>query len=77
MPVETTRGKPEYAEIIALLGRITFAQTFGYLFRGHAQELSTYLDTTFGAKKTGPVSVSPGMLIGWPSGIAAPSGTRS
>jgi ribosomal protein S18 acetylase RimI-like enzyme len=47
MAVETTRGTPEDAAIVALLGRITFAQTFGYLFRGHAQELSTYLDTTF------------------------------
>jgi diamine N-acetyltransferase len=51
MAVEITRGKTQDAAILALLGRITFAETFGYLFRGHAQELGTYLDTTFGVEK--------------------------
>jgi len=45
------RAEPEDAAIVALLGRITFAETFGYLFRDHADELRAYLDTIFGVAK--------------------------
>lgn len=36
------------AAVISLLGRITFAETFGYLFARQAGDLRTYLDRTFG-----------------------------
>ena len=51
MTTSTIRAKPEDAAIVALLRRITFAQTFGYLFRSHAEELRAYLDTIFGVAK--------------------------
>jgi diamine N-acetyltransferase len=51
MTIRIIRAKPEDAAIVALLGRITFAETFGYLFRCYAQELSTYLDMTFDVEK--------------------------
>jgi diamine N-acetyltransferase len=50
----TTRiigAKTEDTAIVALLGRITFPETFVYLFPSHAHELSAYLDTTFGVAK--------------------------
>jgi ribosomal protein S18 acetylase RimI-like enzyme len=50
---EVRRATPEDAAIVALLGRITFAETFGYLFRSHSKELRTYLDTTFCVGKIG------------------------
>ena len=42
---------PKDAEILALLGRLTFSETFGYLFRDHPDDLRAYLDTTFGVEK--------------------------
>jgi len=42
---------PADAAIIALLGRITFAETFGSLFRERQDDLSTYLDATFDVTK--------------------------
>jgi ribosomal protein S18 acetylase RimI-like enzyme len=36
------------AAVISLLGRVTFAETFGHLFERHADDLRTYLDGTFG-----------------------------
>lgn len=39
------------AALISLLGRVTFAETFGYLFDQHPQDLRHYLDSTFGAAK--------------------------
>lgn len=39
------------AEVVALLGRITFAETFAYLFESHEDDLRTYLDYTFGVAK--------------------------
>jgi diamine N-acetyltransferase len=51
MTIRIIGAKPEDAAIVALLGRITFAETFGYLFLRHAQELSTYLGATFGVEK--------------------------
>jgi ribosomal protein S18 acetylase RimI-like enzyme len=51
MTAPIIRAKGEHAAIVALLGRVTFAETFGYLFRSHAGELRAYLDTTFGVAK--------------------------
>lgn len=42
---------PGDAEVVALLGRITFAETFGHLFREHQDDLRAYLDATFGVTK--------------------------
>ena len=53
MTAEIRRTKPEDAVIVALLGRITFVETFGYLFRGRPQELRAYLDSTFSVGKIG------------------------
>ncbi len=39
------------ATVISLLGRITFAETFGYLYERYPQDLSHYLDSTFNAAK--------------------------
>lgn len=53
MTTEIRRATPGDAAIVALLGRITFAETFGYLFRSHCEdeELRNYLDATFAAGK--------------------------
>jgi diamine N-acetyltransferase len=51
MRTRIIRAKPEDAAIVALLGRITFVETFAYLFRSHAQELRIYLDRTFDVEK--------------------------
>lgn len=45
------RATPEDAATIARLGRITFTESFGYLFSAHAHELHAYLETTFGVAK--------------------------
>jgi ribosomal protein S18 acetylase RimI-like enzyme len=42
---------PKDAEIVALLARITFAETFGYLFEQHKDDLRAYLDRTFAVDK--------------------------
>jgi len=39
------------AAIVALFGRITFAETFGHMFQGHRNDLRTYLDKTFDTGK--------------------------
>lgn len=39
------------AEIVALLGRLTFRETFEHLFEGREDELSAYLDQTFSVSK--------------------------
>lgn len=41
----------EHAEIVALLGRITFTETFGHLFSNHQNDLGAYLDHTFAVAK--------------------------
>lgn len=42
---------PADAEIVALLARITFVETFGHLFASYANELAAYLDHTFAVAK--------------------------
>jgi len=51
MSLEIRRAQSGDAEAIALLGRITFAETFGHLFEAHAGDLRAYLDRTFGVEK--------------------------
>lgn len=51
MEVQTKRAGTGDAASLALLGRITFAETFGYLFRDHPGDLRAYLDATFAAAK--------------------------
>jgi ribosomal protein S18 acetylase RimI-like enzyme len=51
MAADIRRATPEDAVTMALLGRITFAESFGHLFRSHRQELKSYLDRTFGVGK--------------------------
>jgi ribosomal protein S18 acetylase RimI-like enzyme len=48
---EIRRATPEDAVTVALLGRITFAESFRHLFRSHPHELRSYLDSTFGVGK--------------------------
>jgi ribosomal protein S18 acetylase RimI-like enzyme len=51
MSLHIRRATRNDAEIIALLGRITFAETFGDLFAAHPAELAAYLDRTFAVVK--------------------------
>lgn len=48
--IETRLATAGDATIIALLGRITFRETFGHLFR-YQEDLSSYLDYTFAVDK--------------------------
>jgi ribosomal protein S18 acetylase RimI-like enzyme len=51
MPTEIRRAKDCDAATVALLGRVTFSETFGYLFSAHSHDLRAYLDTIFGVAK--------------------------
>ena len=51
MTLEILCAKPFDAATVALLGRITFAKTFGHMFLGHRDDLRTYLAKTFDAGK--------------------------
>jgi len=51
MDLQIRKAQSADAEIIALLGRITFSETFGYLFVDHASDLRAYLDHTFAVAK--------------------------
>jgi ribosomal protein S18 acetylase RimI-like enzyme len=51
MDLQIRLAVPADAEIVALLGRITFTETFGHLFTEHAYELRVYLDHTFAVAK--------------------------
>jgi ribosomal protein S18 acetylase RimI-like enzyme len=51
MDLDVRRAEPNDAATIALLGRITFAETFGYLFQEHPDDLRIYLDSTFAVAK--------------------------
>jgi diamine N-acetyltransferase len=51
MDLKLRIANPEDAEIIALLGRITFHETFGHLFPNHPSDLVAYLDHTFAVEK--------------------------
>ena len=49
--LQIRNAEPKDAEIVALLARITFAETFGYLFENHRDDLRAYLDRTFAVDK--------------------------
>lgn len=49
--VQIRPAEPKDAEIVALLARITFTETFGYLFEEHRDDLRAYLDRTFAVDK--------------------------
>jgi len=51
MDLQIRRAEPNDAVTIALLGRITFAETFGYLYQEHRDDLRVYLDGTFAVAK--------------------------
>ncbi len=51
MDVQLRRATQQDAAVVAQLGRITFAETFGYLFAEHGADLAAYLDRTFGLAK--------------------------
>jgi diamine N-acetyltransferase len=51
MTIVVRKSCPADAAIIALLGRMTFRETFGVLFAGRENELQTYLDQTFSVPK--------------------------
>lgn len=54
--IEIVVAKPDDANAIARLGRITFGETFGHLFRDRS-DLQDYYDKTFGLEKiTGSLS---------------------
>ena len=47
MALTIEKAKPSDAAIVALLGRLTFRETFAALFLQHEDELRAYLDKTF------------------------------
>lgn len=49
--ITVRKAEGEDATIIALLGRLTFRETFGYLYEQHEDELDAYLDHTFSVAK--------------------------
>jgi ribosomal protein S18 acetylase RimI-like enzyme len=51
MTLQIRRAQPADAEVVSLLGRITFAETFGPLFADYAADLRSYLDRTFNVVK--------------------------
>jgi diamine N-acetyltransferase len=51
MAAAIRRANPADATTVASLGRITFAETFGHLFRHHGGDLRAYLDATFDVAK--------------------------
>ena len=51
MTMQIRRAQAADATVVALLGRITFAETFGYLFQAHSADLHAYLDRTFDVTK--------------------------
>ncbi len=51
MDLKIRIAAPDDAEIVALLGRDTFAETFGPLFLNHQHDLNAYLDHTFAVAK--------------------------
>lgn len=56
--IEIRLATPADSEIIALLGRITFTETFGHLFSDHT-DLVTYYEQTFSVKKINKSLLSP------------------
>lgn len=51
MKIQIVIARTEDAPILALLGRLTFSETFGYLFTRHPEDLAKYLTDTFDPAK--------------------------
>jgi diamine N-acetyltransferase len=51
MPAEIRKACLDDASIVALLGRLTFRETFADIFVGYEGELQAYLDQTFSVAK--------------------------
>jgi diamine N-acetyltransferase len=51
MAIAIRKAQPEDAAVIALLGRLTFRETFGALFEGQESALQAYLHQTFSVAK--------------------------
>ena len=51
MNLQIIKAGANDAEVIALLGRITIHETFGYLFTEYANDLRAYLDYSFAIDK--------------------------
>jgi diamine N-acetyltransferase len=51
MTLDIIRAEPSDATAVALLGRITFVETFSHLFNDHRDDLRNYLDATFDVVK--------------------------
>jgi ribosomal protein S18 acetylase RimI-like enzyme len=51
MDLQIRRADKRDAATVALIGRVTFRETFGHLFENHAGDLRAYLDRTFNVAK--------------------------
>jgi diamine N-acetyltransferase len=51
MDAQVLKAQLDDAGVVALLGRITFRETFGHLFVEHHDDLLRYLDRTFSLRK--------------------------
>lgn len=51
MATDIRQAGHDDATTVALLGRLTFTETFGYLFHDHPCDLRAYLDATFEVAK--------------------------
>lgn len=51
MAIEIRRADRNEANVVALLGRLTFRETFNHLFEHHQNDLQEYLDRTFSVAK--------------------------
>jgi ribosomal protein S18 acetylase RimI-like enzyme len=51
MNIQIRLAEVEDAPVVALLGRLTFSETFGYLFEHHPEDLAKYLIATFSVAK--------------------------
>ena len=60
MATDIRRADDRDAATVALLGRITFIETFGHLFHDHACDLRAYLDATFDVAKIADSLCKPG-----------------
>ncbi len=59
MTIDVRKAEVSDAQMIALLGRITFRETFGHLFEQHEDELRDYLNRTFSVDKIGSSIAKP------------------
>ena len=68
-----TKGRAEECGIIAWLGRITFGEMLGYLFKEYGGDPGAYLDRTFDAEKLRRIQLQARSM---PSGLMFSGKTR-